>query len=167
MTAQRQATRTNGGHEINDLIQSDPVRHIEPVFEIWRASGRLDIMEIFKLIAVSREEMLANKEEVKELCERLAVLEAAVAPRMARVEYVATWPETVEEPTPPLLFRGFYAISLALTLIFGAFLFLNGMGLKVIHPFLSGAGFLGGLGWLTTAVTDLRDWKIAVGNKTS
>jgi len=44
-------------------------------------------------------------------------------------------------------------------LVFATLLALSAMKVDTIHPFISLLGLIGGLGWLTTAWTDLLLWK--------
>jgi len=62
----------------------------------------------------------------------------------------------------------FYIAGLFCSLTFAILLALSAVGIKVIHPFLSLIGLVGGLGWLTTAWTDLFLWKRerSLGNRT-
>jgi hypothetical protein len=53
----------------------------------------------------------------------------------------------------------FYSLGLISSLAFATLLALSAVGVTVIHPFLSLLGLVGGLGWLTTAWTDLLLWK--------
>jgi hypothetical protein len=53
----------------------------------------------------------------------------------------------------------FYGAGLVCSLTFSVFLALSAIGVTPIHPFLSLLGLIGGLGWLTTAWTDLLLWK--------
>jgi hypothetical protein len=53
----------------------------------------------------------------------------------------------------------FYSLGLFCSLIFAALITLSALGTNLIHPFLSLLGLVGGLGWLTTAWTDLLLWK--------
>lgn len=120
-----------------------------------------NLLEAFSRIA-------ANKQDIELMRKKMLVIEEAIEFRKTTVEYITSieWvTEKVHQASPPALFRGFYALSLTLTLAFGALLFLNGMGLALVHPFISGVGFLGSIGWLTTAVTDLRDWRTRLARK--
>jgi hypothetical protein len=63
------------------------------------------------------------------------------------------------ESKPPTAMVVFYGLGLACSLIFATLLALSTMKVDTIHPFLSLLGLVGGLGWLTTAWTDLLLWK--------
>lgn len=120
-----------------------------------------DLLEAFSRIA-------ANKQDIELMRKKVLAIEEAIEFRKTTVEYITSveWVAAdVQQASPPALFRGFYALSLTLTLAFGALLFLNGVGIALVHPFISGVGFLGSIGWLTTAVTDLRDWRAQVATK--
>lgn len=62
-------------------------------------------------------------------------------------------------PKLPKAMIAFYALGLGCSLVFATLLALSGMKVETIHPFLSLLGLIGGLGWLTTAWTDLLLWK--------
>jgi len=59
----------------------------------------------------------------------------------------------------PMAITIFYALGLACSLFFAVLLSLSATGINLMHPFLSLLGLTGGLGWLTTAWTDLLLWK--------
>ncbi|HTU47521.1 MAG TPA: hypothetical protein VMF91_20835 [Bryobacteraceae bacterium] len=59
----------------------------------------------------------------------------------------------------PRTIVAFYVAGLGCSLAFAILLALSSMGVRLIHPFLSLIGLVGGLGWLTTAWTDLLLWK--------
>jgi len=59
----------------------------------------------------------------------------------------------------PRAIVAFYTAGLVCSLVFAILLTLSSTGTNLIHPFLSLIGFVGGLGWLTTAWTDLLLWK--------
>jgi hypothetical protein len=63
------------------------------------------------------------------------------------------------KPKVPTAMVLFYGAGLICSLVFAVLLALSTMGVVVIHPFLSLLGLVGGLGWLTTAWTDLLLWK--------
>lgn len=73
------------------------------------------------------------------------------------------------ESKPPTAMVAFYGLGLGCSLIFATLLALSAMKVDTIHPFLSLIGLVGGLGWLTTAWTDLLLWKREkpIGNRTS
>lgn len=52
----------------------------------------------------------------------------------------------------------FYSLGLGLSFLFAVLLALSAVKIDTIHPFISLLGFVGGLGWLTTAWTDLLLW---------
>lgn len=186
MTLQRTAEKTNGGEKAGThawpavATATDPVSEKRTSFETlledlagasgahWgalsapesRSPSPRNIVEVFTLIG-------ANMAQIEQVRRRLAALEEAVKLGSIRVEYVTDIPATAEPQQAPVLFRSFYGISLVVTLTFGSFLFLGGVGVKVVHPLISAVGFLGGLGWLTTAVTDLHDWRVQLGRKGS
>jgi len=62
-------------------------------------------------------------------------------------------------PSPPRAMVVFYALGLAFTAIFAFLIALSALGTTLLHPFLSLLGLVGGLGWLTTAWTDLLMWR--------
>jgi hypothetical protein len=49
----------------------------------------------------------------------------------------------------------FYCLGLVFSLSFAILLALSAFGTSLIHPFLALLGFVGGIGWLTTAWSDL------------
>jgi hypothetical protein len=53
----------------------------------------------------------------------------------------------------------FYSLGLVCSILFAVLLALSAVGINAIHPFLSLLGFVGGIGWLTTAWTDLLSLK--------
>lgn len=65
-------------------------------------------------------------------------------------------PQRTTLPTAMVLF---YSLGLISSLAFATLLALSAVGVKTIHPFISLLGLIGGLGWLTTAWTDLLLWK--------
>jgi hypothetical protein len=66
------------------------------------------------------------------------------------------WARAIKVPGAVVIF---YVLGLACVLTFAALLALSANGNHVIHPFLSLLGLIGGLGWLSTAWTDLILWK--------
>jgi hypothetical protein len=49
----------------------------------------------------------------------------------------------------------FYCLGIALSISFAVLLALSAFGTSPVHPFLALLGFVGGIGWLTTAWSDL------------
>lgn len=86
--------------------------------------------------------------------------------RSARTQSVIVPPA---EAKPPTAMMAFYALGLGCSLVFATLLALSAMRIDTIHPFISLLGLIGGLGWLTTAWTDLLLWKREnpVGNRTT
>jgi hypothetical protein len=63
------------------------------------------------------------------------------------------------EAKPPRALVAFYGLGLGCSLAFATLLALSAVKVETIHPFISLLGLVGGLGWLTTAWTDLLLWK--------
>ncbi len=63
------------------------------------------------------------------------------------------------QPKLPTAMIVFYGLGLGCSLMFATFLALSALKVETIHPFISLLGLVGGLGWLTTAWTDLLLWK--------
>ena len=59
----------------------------------------------------------------------------------------------------PRVIVAFYVLGSVTTLLFAVLLAAAAFGTSVIHPFLALLGLVGGLGWLSTAWTDLFLWK--------
>jgi len=59
----------------------------------------------------------------------------------------------------PKAMVAFYGLGLLCSLAFATLLSLSAIRIDTIHPFLSLLGLIGGLGWLTTAWTDMLLWK--------
>jgi len=74
-----------------------------------------------------------------------------------------------EPPGLPTAVVVFYGLGLVCSLSFATLLALSALKVDTIHPFISLLGLVGGLGWLTTAWTDLLLWKREkpVGNRTT
>lgn len=53
----------------------------------------------------------------------------------------------------------FYSLGLVFSIVFAIFLTLSAFGVRAVHPFIALLGFIGGVGWLTTAWTDLLSLK--------
>jgi hypothetical protein len=76
------------------------------------------------------------------------------------IQYIGGVPPTrntvsvppVNFPKPMIIF---YVSGLLCSVAFASLLALSALGTNVIHPFLSLLGLVGGLGWLTTAWSDL------------
>jgi hypothetical protein len=66
---------------------------------------------------------------------------------------------TAALPAIPRAMVAFYSLGLACSLVFATLLALSAAKVQIIHPFISLLGLIGGLGWLTTAWTDLLLWK--------
>jgi len=73
------------------------------------------------------------------------------------------------EPKLPVAMVAFYGLGLGCSLVFATLLGLSAVKVDTIHPFISLLGLAGGLGWLTTAWTDLLLWKRGklIGNRTA
>jgi hypothetical protein len=67
-------------------------------------------------------------------------------------------PTTTTEARRPTAMVVFYGLGLACSLVFAILLALSAVKVNTIHPFISLLGLVGGLGWLTTAWTDLLLW---------
>lgn len=103
-----------------------------------------------------------------ELAYRVALLEEKIEKlRMPEVRYVHVSRDVAWEPLLqneveslniikfPRAVTIFYSLGLICTLAFAVLIALSALGTNLIHPFLSLLGLVGGLGWLTTAWTDL------------
>jgi hypothetical protein len=66
------------------------------------------------------------------------------------------WIRAIKVPGSVVIF---YVLGLACVLTFAVLLALAASGHRLIHPFLSLLGLIGGLGWLSTAWTDVILWK--------
>jgi hypothetical protein len=80
-----------------------------------------------------------------------------------RVVYVDHMKAIEMESAPKLQkpMKIFYLSGLACSIIFGVFLALSSLGIRIVHPFISLVGMVGGLGWVTTAWADVlagRGW---------
>jgi hypothetical protein len=105
----------------------------------------------------------------EELAYRVALLENEIQRlRMPEVQYVhlpediGLWESSGVETygvVPitkfPRALIVFYSLGLVSTIMFAALIALSSFGTNLLHPFLSLLGLVGGLGWLTTAWTDL------------
>jgi hypothetical protein len=82
------------------------------------------------------------------------------------VVYVPGVPSQVTDPVHvpvqkkfPKSLVVFYALGLVFSILFAILLALSALGINIVHPFLALLGFIGGIGWLTTAWTDLLSLK--------
>jgi hypothetical protein len=117
--------------------------------------------------------------QATELAYRVALLEKKIEKlRMPEVRYVRVtqdiaWEPLAWHPFPervetvnvisiskfPRAVIVFYSLGLICTLAFAVLITLSALGTNLVHPFLSLLGLVGGLGWLTTAWSDLLLWK--------
>ncbi|MDX6406569.1 MAG: hypothetical protein QOH70_4024 [Blastocatellia bacterium] len=146
------------------------------------AEGAANYADVAKFIkTIVQHELLREGQSAQafELAYRVALLENKLEKlSMPDVQYVhvlhdAAWEPLAWESLPesaetlnvisiskfPRAVIVFYSLGLICTLVFAVLIALSALGTNLIHPFLSLLGFVGGLGWLTTAWTDLLLWK--------
>ncbi len=144
--------------------------------DIQGTSPQQDFLEMMKAIAQLEIAKQSHWPNAAAVALRLQSLEAQMemmkrvtsARRRAYpipvVQYV-----TVAHEEPPIIPRRsssfpkslivFYSLGLACSILFAILLALSALGINAIHPFLALLGFIGGIGWLTTAWTDLLSLK--------
>jgi hypothetical protein len=156
-------------------------RSLQAAFQqqsVQLAEGEAMYADVAKFIkAIVQHELLREGRSAQafELAYRVALLEKKLEklsmPDVQYVQYVhyvsevATSSDKVETfqiasiGKFPRAMIVFYSLGLTCTLAFAVLIALSALGTNLIHPFLSLLGLVGGLGWLTTAWTDLLLWK--------
>jgi hypothetical protein len=135
-----------------------------------RAAIQIEIARRAHWAGFSNEALASRIACLEDKLQKLAS-EMAIRKERPSVQYVRLSPEeSLTRPISGELARGsarklprmilaFYIAGLVFCLAFALLLALSSAGIRVVHPFLSLIGFVGGLGWLTTAWTDLLLWK--------
>jgi hypothetical protein len=133
-----------------------------------------DLTNFIKVVVQYEFSKAGASAQATELAYRVALLEKKLEKlRMPEVQYVHISSEVTWEPLSqraeilnvisiskfPRAVIVFYSLGLIFTLAFAVLIALSALGTNLIHPFLSLLGLVGGVGWLTTAWTDLLLWK--------
>jgi hypothetical protein len=104
---------------------------------------------------------LQSLEAQMEVMKRIMETRPRAYPIVQYVTVARGAPEPVPQIPPgyPKSLVVFYSLGLIFSIIFAIFLALSASGINAIHPFLALLGFIGSVGWLTTAWTDLLSLK--------
>ncbi len=127
-----------------------------------------DMIEVVRLVIELEIAKQGHWNQREQLSSRVDALEMQVSRMMRAIErqrsfpvvqYIDVMPRTKDVPPRvtklPRAMVVFYAIGFLCSVTFASLLVLSSLGTTIIHPFLSLLGLVGGLGWLTTAWTDL------------
>jgi hypothetical protein len=135
--------------------------------------GSLTVSQVMQAVQVMVELAMAKQShwrQSEELSSRVDLLETQMGQvmrlavregRFPVIDYVegvthtkdiAPLPKAARTPRAMIVF---YGLGIFCCVAFASLLALSSLGTTLLHPFLSLLGFVGGLGWLTTAWTDL------------